>query len=260
MSFATAPDGAQLWYHVHPATVAGADRVTLLIAGQALGAQAWYPVVDRFRASGPVITYDHRGVGRSDDVFPAGGWSTRYSARDAAAVLDAAGVERAGVYGFSMGGRTAQWLAAEQPARVSRLVLGATTVGDRHGVRLPDAALRILVRSDRRALLEMFFTPDWLDTDPPEQEAILAAPRSLPAQRAHFAASMDHDAFAALSAVRAPTLVLHGEDDPLCLVDNARILGGAIDGARVITYPRLRHGYYLQEPRATADAALFLAG
>ncbi|MDF0531320.1 alpha/beta fold hydrolase [Tsukamurella sp. 8F] len=260
MSFATASDGAQLWYHVHPATVSGADRATLLIAGQSLGAKAWHPVVDAFRVLGPVVTYDHRGVGRSDDRFPDGGWSTRYGAQDAASVLDAAGIASAGVYGFSMGGRIAQWLAVEHPVRVSRLVLGATTVGDRRGVPLPEEALRILMRSDRRKLLEMFFTPGWLDADPPEAGAVLAAPRSLRAQRQHFGASMDHDAFAALSTVEAPTLVLHGADDPMCLPDNARILADAVGAARVVTYPGMRHGYYLEEPRATPDAVGFLAG
>ncbi len=258
MSFATAPDGAQIWYHVHPGLGAPASaRPTLLIAGQALGAASWLPVVDGFRALGPVITYDHRGVGRSDDVFPRG-WSTRDCARDAAAVLDAAGVESAGVYGFSMGGRAAQWLAADHPARVERLVLGATTVGDAHGVPRPEESLRILVRSDRRALLELFFTPGWLDAHPDAADAIVAAPRSLSAQRSHFAASTDHDAWHALAAVKSPTLVVHGADDRMCVAANAHILAGAIADAQLRVYPGVRHGFQLEVPSATDDAVAFL--
>ena len=56
--------------------------------------------------------------------------------RDAVAVLDGLGVERAHVYGHSLGGRIAQWVAADHPERVDRLVLGATTVGDRTGVQI----------------------------------------------------------------------------------------------------------------------------
>ncbi|GAA1086845.1 alpha/beta fold hydrolase [Tsukamurella strandjordii] len=262
MPFAVAPDGARLSYTVHTATPEATGPGLLLIAGQALGARSWAPLVDSLRAAGPVVVFDHRGVGESDDRFPRG-WSTRDCAADALAVLDTARADgaigqRADVYGFSMGGRAAQWLAADHPDRVRRLILGATSVGDRHGLARPDEVLRILVRSDRQALLELFFTPDWLPAHPEAAEAITAAPRSLPAQRSHFAASTDHDAAAALPLIVAPTLVLTGADDRMCLAGNAAILRDRISGAALRSYPGMRHGYHLQEPRATADALDFL--
>ncbi|WP_019202805.1 alpha/beta fold hydrolase [Tsukamurella sp. 1534] len=263
MPFAVTPDGSRLSYITHPAAPGATGPGLLLIAGQALGASSWDPVVDDLRAAGPVVVYDHRGIGESDDVFPRR-WSTRDCAVDALAVLDAAradGIlgEQADVYGFSMGGRAAQWLAADHPERVRRLVLGATTVGDRHGLPRPDEVLRILVRSDRQALLELFFTPDWLAGHPEAAEAILARPRSLPAQRAHFAASTDHDGWDASAAISAPTLVLHGAEDRMCPPRNAEILADRIRGARLRLYPGVRHGYQLQEPSATRDALAFLA-
>ncbi|KXO88673.1 hypothetical protein AXK56_10105 [Tsukamurella pulmonis] len=262
MPHATLPDGARLAYTVHPAAPGATGPGVLLLAGQALAGSSWAPVVEDFRAAGPVITFDHRGIGASDDVFPRG-WSTRDCAADALAVLDAARADGAlgdavDVYGFSMGGRAAQWLAADHPDRVRRLILGATTVGDAHGVPRPSEVLRILVRSDRRALLELFFTPDWLAANPGAAEAIIAQPRSLPAQRAHFAASTDHDAWAALPWIAAPTLVLHGAQDHMCPAENAGILHAAIAGARLRVYPGMRHGYHLQELAATADALEFL--
>ncbi|WP_336670196.1 alpha/beta fold hydrolase [Tsukamurella sp. USMM236] len=262
MPHATLADGARLAYTVHPAAPGASGPGVLLFAGQALAGSSWAPVVDDFRAAGPVITFDHRGIGASDDVFPRG-WSTRDCAADALAVLDAARADGAigdalDVYGFSMGGRAAQWLAADQPGRVRRLILGATTVGDAHGVARPSEVLRILVRSDRRALLELFFTPEWLAAHPEAAEAILAQPRSLPAQRAHFAASTDHDAAAALPWIEAPTLILHGADDRMCPAENAEILRAGIDGARMRVYRGVRHGYHLQEPAATVDALDFL--
>lgn len=267
MPHAILPDGARLAYEVHPAAPGATGPGVLLIAGQALAGCSWAPLIDAFRAAGPVITFDHRGIGTSDDVFPRR-WSTRDCAADALGVLDAARAEdavggrvvgdRVDVYGFSMGGRAAQWLAADHPDRVRRLILGATTVGDRHGVERPSEVLRILVRSDRRALLELFFPPDWLDAHPEIAEAIIARPRSLPAQRAHFAASTDHDGFDALPRIQAPTLVLHGADDHMCVAENAEILRAGIDGARLRVYPGVRHGYHLQEAQATVDALDFL--
>ncbi len=262
MPHATLPDGARLAYTVHPAAPGAAGPGVLLFAGQALGGASWAPLVDEFRAAGPVITFDHRGIGASDDVFPRG-WSTRDCAADALAVLDAARADGsigdlADVYGFSMGGRAAQWLAADHPDRVRRLILGATSVGDRHGVPRPSEVLRILVRSDRAALLDLFFTPEWARAHPEATEAILAQPRSLPAQRAHFAASTDHDGSAALPWIAAPTLVLHGAEDRMCPAGNAEILRAGIERARLRVYPGARHGYHLQEPAATADALEFL--
>ncbi|KXP15078.1 alpha/beta fold hydrolase [Tsukamurella pseudospumae] len=262
MPHATLPDGARLAYTVRPAAPGATGPGVLLFAGQALAGSSWDPVVDEFRAAGPVVTFDHRGIGDSDDAFPRR-WSTRDCAEDALAVLDAARAagaigDRVDVYGFSMGGRAGQWLAADHPDRVRRLILGATTVGDAHGVARPSEVLRILVRSDRRALLELFFTPDWLDGHPEAAEAILARPRSLPAQRAHFAASTDHDAAKALPWIEAPTLILHGAEDRMCLAENATILRDGIDGARLRVYPGMRHGYHVQEPKATVDALDFL--
>ncbi|TWS22050.1 alpha/beta fold hydrolase [Tsukamurella sputi] len=262
MPHATLSDGARLAYTVHPAATGATGPGLLLFAGQALAGSSWAPLIDDLRAAGPVITFDHRGIGASDDLFPRG-WGTRDCAGDALAVLDAARAAGAvgdavDVYGFSMGGRAGQWLAADHPDRVRRLILGATTVGDAHGVARPSEVLRILVRSDRRALLELFFTPEWLAGHPEAAEAILAQPRSLPAQRAHFAASTDHDGSAALPRITAPTLVLHGADDRMCPAENAEILGAGIAGARVRVYPGMRHGYHLQEPAATVDALDFL--
>ncbi len=262
MPHATTPDGARLAYTVRPAAPGATGDGVLLFAGQALAGSSWDPVADAFRAAGPVITFDHRGIGASDDLFPRG-WSTRDCAADALAVLDAARAdgavgERVDVYGFSMGGRAAQWLAADHPDRVRRLILGATTVGDAHGVARPSEVLRILVRSDRRALLDLFFPPQWLEENPETAEAILAQPRSLPAQRAHFAASTDHDAHEALPRIAAPTLILHGEDDRMCPAANAQILRDGIAGARMRIYPAARHGYHLHVPAATVDALDFL--
>lgn len=274
MPFALAADGARLAFTIYPA-LPGPDgdtprdtprdgrraggRPTLLIAGQALGRASWDPILPRLRAAGPVIAFDHRGVGASDDVFPRR-WTTREQAADAVAVLDAAGAERAAVYGFSMGGRAAQWLAADHADRVRALILGGTSAGDRIGVPRPEESLRILLRSDRRALLELFFTPQWLHAHPDRASAITAVPRSLPAQRAHFAASTDHDGAEALSAITAPTLILHGGDDRMCVADNARILGERIRGAETRIYPGARHGYHFEVEAAGTDTVEFLRG
>jgi pimeloyl-ACP methyl ester carboxylesterase len=71
--------------------------------------------------------------GRSD--APPGPYSTRQLAVDAVAVLDALGIERAHVFGVSMGGMIAQELALGFPERVDRLVLGSTQASTQAAVR-----------------------------------------------------------------------------------------------------------------------------
>ena len=123
-------DGAQLHYEI-----AGKGDPVLLIMGLGMASTAWWRTVPVLAKRLRVITFDNRGAGRSD--APRGPYTLAQLAADAVAVLDAAGEERAHVYGFSLGGMIAQELALRHPERVSKLVLGATTPGGRHH-ELPD--------------------------------------------------------------------------------------------------------------------------
>src|SRR4051794_10925164 len=102
---------------------AGEGTPLLLIAGLGLDGNSWRHSVPEFAKQFRVITFDHRGVGDSGPASPYS--STDDLADDAVAVLDAAGVGKALVYGFSLGGMVAQRLALRHPDRVIALVLGA---------------------------------------------------------------------------------------------------------------------------------------
>lgn len=253
MAVAQTPDNLRIWYDV---SGSGAQAV-LLIAGQAMSHRMWRGAAQTLGADRRVVCYDHRGVGSSESRFSTG-WSTRDFARDAVAVLDAVGIDRAHVIGHSMGGRIAQWVAADFPERVAALVLSATTVGDPQGVVRAPEATKALLAGTPESLLPMFASPSWLAAHADAAQEMLSEPSDVHARRAHFGASATHDGSTALPLIEAPTLVLHGEDDQLCPVGNARILADGIRGARVHVVPKGRHQFFDEFPETLRVVADFL--
>lgn len=245
MPYAHAPDGTALHYQLH-----GSGAPLLLLGGQSNSHHWWDAVRDDFAAVFTTVVMDHRGTGESDrpdtDTYSAPGF-----ARDVVAVLDDAGIERAHVYGTSMGGRVAQWLAADHARRVDRLVLGCTSPGAPHGVERGAAVRTALVQPDpraaRRALMELMYTPEWIAGAEAEGRALntLGDP-SMPsyAKRRHLRASSLHDAWEALPRIAAETLVVHGTDDLFNPAANAPLLAERIPGARMRLVQGARHAYF----------------
>src|SRR5262245_3599970 len=113
MPVASAPDGTRLYYEE-----TGAGEPLLLIAGNPNDHHLWDSIREDFADRYRVLVYDHRGTGQSDRPEDPIAYTTRQFARDATAILDAAGIDRAHVYGVSMGGGAAQWVAIDHADRV----------------------------------------------------------------------------------------------------------------------------------------------
>lgn len=253
--YAVAADGTRIAYQV-----AGSGRPLVLLAGQANDHTWWDPVRGDFHAGHRTVTIDYRGTGDSDK--PDVPYSTVGLADDVAAVLDALGVEVADVYGTSMGGRVAQWVAARYPRRVRRLVLGCTSPGGTHGVERTNDVRRALAGPARdAALADMMYTPAWRAAHPGPYPT-LGDPTMPPhAVRRHLVASNEHDAWDALPGIEAPTLILHGTDDVLAPPENAALLAGRIPDTRTHLFAGARHAYFHEcRPAASSRTLDFLDG
>lgn len=253
MPVATAPDAANLHWAEY-----GVGRPLVLLGAQALGEAAWRPLLPTLAQHHRVIVPSYRGVGESSAVFPAA-WTTRTIPDDVLCVLDAAGVSAAHVWGFSFGGRIAQWLAADHPGRVAGLVLTATTAGDRTGVpRNPEITSRML-HPQRRALADLFFTPPFLAANRELGATVTRTIREPATLRAHYQASQNHDAAEALGQIKAPTLITHGGADEICPPSNGQLLATRIPGARLRFTPQGRHAAHLEFPAVATAVLRFLA-
>lgn len=235
-------DGARLSW-----TVEGAGEPLLLIAGQATGRAGWDPVIPELSKTFRVIRFDHRGIAHSTEGN-LNRYSTRAFAEDTVAVLDAAGVQKAHIYGHSMGGRVAQWLAIDHADRVATLVLAATSAGGALGTSRDNAATQALTSGDPVRLQPLFFDEEWAGKHQEAVHSYFNAPACARVKSRHFIASRNHDTLSSLSTIHAPTLIIHGTEDLLTPLENALVLYKTIPRATLIKIAGGRHGIHLDHP------------
>ncbi|HUS24597.1 MAG TPA: alpha/beta hydrolase [Candidatus Binatia bacterium] len=196
-------------------------------------------------------------------------------ARDTVGLMDALGLKTAHLAGVSMGGMIAQVVAAKWPQRVASLALIMTTTGNPRlpGPRL-DLRLRLIQRpkaSDRETLVR-FSMETWRligsPQFPPDDKALRArCERSH--DRSSYRAGLARQTMAILASgsrvkllrhITAPTLVLHGADDPLVPVAGAHDLAKHIPHARLEIVPGMGHDLPPQLLPRIAKAVLGNAG
>ena len=209
--------------------VSGAGAALLLLPGLGVDVRDMRLLVKQFAENRTVVAVDNRGAGLSDK--PNKPYTIELMAADAVAVLDAAGIQRTSVLGFSMGGRIALHLALTYPQRVDKLVLIAT-------------GARTIPTWSRNML---FAISPHLPFGPKPRQPVFAFKR----QRA---ASQGYDARGRLKEVRAPTLILHGRTDRISPPKLAEELHAGIPASRLQWYDG-GHISPILKPTPITDAA-----
>ena len=241
------------------------DPPILLIAGMNASMDWWDDELCR-RLAGEgrhVIRYDHRDTGQST-CYPAGapGYTGQDVTTDAVAVLDGLGIPRAHVAGISMGGGIAQELGAQFPDRILSLTLMSTSPMDSVDAELPPMADHLKAQfadpppdpdwTDREAVIDHIVRVErgYAGSIPPDEARLRALAgraydrtRDMAASQQNHAAMDQGDGHAAdrLGTITAPTLVLHGTEDPLFPLGHGEALAGAIPGARLIALAGMGH-------------------
>lgn len=244
----------------------GKGAPVLLLMGLGYPSAMWYRTRPALAARYRTLAPDNRGTGRSD--MPPGPYPIALMAADAAAVLDAAGVESAHVYGISMGGMIAQEFALQYPRRVRSLILGCTSAGGPEAERAEPAArdllmMRTSLNAEEAAQAAIPFIYD--PATPRERiEEDLEVRRPWFPRREAYAAQLQGivawEAYSRLPGIKAPTLVIHGEHDRLVPPRNGALIAGRIPGAMLTILQNASHIFSTDQPEATQRALLdFLA-
>ena len=246
----------------------GAGEPVLLIQGLGWSGAMWFRLVPVLEPRFRVIRYDARGIGRSD--VPPGPYSIPLMASDAAAVLDAAGVDCAHVFGCSLGGVVAQEFALSYPDRVASLILccthpaGAEAVWpDQRVMDMLTARTTLSQEEAIRAATPVAYAPGTPAERIEEDIKVrLDIPTSGEGYSNQLAAGLGYPGtFSRLHQISVPTLIVHGDGDQMVPVANADILQGAISDARTRIIVGAGHVLMTDHPEALSTAMLeFLEG
>lgn len=235
--------------------VRGDGPPVLLIQGVGIHGAGWRPQVDALAVRYRCLTFDNRGMGRSQPIGAA--LSVEQMADDARALMDSQGWDSAHVIGHSLGGLVAQHLALSARDRVRSLALLCTFADGRAvapltwgmawlGLRMKFGTRRMR----RRAFLELLMPPAALAETDRDELAERLAPlfghdlaEHAPVTRMQLAAMRACDATPRLGELTGlPTLVVSAAHDQIAPPALGRALADAIPGARYVELSGAAHG------------------
>lgn len=201
-----------------------------------------------------VIVYDSRGIGESNASDKK--FSIELFADDAKGLLDALGIEKAHVLGWSMGTNVAQELVLRHPEKVKKLILYAADCGGKEMVQ-PEEPLKIVTDTsgtlkEREArVMKVLFPEEWLEGHPNIREFFpFPKERSVVENVNRQAQAMFEwqGSYSRLGEIKQPTLLITGTEDVIPPPINSFIIGEKIPGAWVAQIKGGGHGAMFQYP------------
>ncbi len=240
----------------------GSGPPLVVVNGFAATKDDWDPTfLDALARERELVLLDNRGMGESpDDGLP---FTIEDLAADVSGLIDALGLERPAVLGWSMGGFVALALALSEPARVSKLVLLSTSGGGELASpadadvleRLRDASGTPREQASR--LISLLFPPERAAAVDAEFGEIVAVARSrlepdLLGRQWEALERWERRDTSGVARISCPALVATGEDDVVFPAPNATALANAIPGAWLARFPHSGHGFMADHPSTLA--------
>jgi 3-oxoadipate enol-lactonase len=241
---------------------AGEGEPLILIMGLASTIDMWHRTKPLVAEHYRTILIENRGVGRSD--VPPPPYTIASMASDVAAVMDAAGIAKARVFGISMGGMIAQEFTLNYPERVQSLILGCTNFGGKH---LKTATPKVLDVLKSRGTMNpedaaRAMAPHTYDANTPKErveEDLQIRLQWFPTPEGYFGqlgAILSWESRERLDQINAPTMVIHGETDELVPPENGRMIADLIPNAKLLMLPNTSHIFMTDQPEISHEAIL----
>jgi 3-oxoadipate enol-lactonase len=214
----------------------------------------WQPLVAALARSHHLVSFDHRGHGRSP--VPDGSYEIADLGADVLALLDRLDLERVSYAGVSLGAMVGLWLAAYAPERVERLIcicgaayLPPAAAWAERAARVR-AAASVAVVAD--AVLERWFTPAYAAAHPDIVEWVGTMLRNSPPEGyASCCGAIERmDLRGDLSRIVTPTLAVGAAEDRAIAPAHAAAIAAAVPGARLTVLP---HGAHLAAIECAAE-------
>jgi 3-oxoadipate enol-lactonase len=240
--------------------VEGREDAPALMLSNSLGTNLhmWDDQAGEFAKHFRLIRYDRRGHGQSG--VPAGPYSMARFGKDVIAVLDALDIDKTNWCGLSMGGMVGQWLGANAPDRVEKLVLSNTNFYYADKAPWQD---RIKAVSEKGldalvdANMQRWFTAGFRNSAPRQmarmKEMFIAT--KVPGYVACCEAIRDMDFRSSNSRIAAPTMVIVGAQDPATPPSAGEAIAKQIPGAALVSLDAA-HISNMEQPKAYTEAVL----
>lgn len=247
----------QLNYMIH-----GEGPPVLGIMGFALDQRYWATTIQAVTATHSFITFDNRGTGESSKIPTT---SIDEMANDAARLLDFLEIEKAAIFGVSMGGAIAQRLALDHPEKLEALILGITWGRPIEFMRRQhEVARKVIEKGGPSDLVDIsmlrMFSPRFFEVGEEAIDRMLAAfyvqdlDEGMEAQvlSAQIDALDKHDTLSELGTISVPTLVFGGKMDVMVPGFASEELAATIPGAELTMF-ETGHGCMVEEMQAVNE-------
>jgi 3-oxoadipate enol-lactonase len=240
--------------------VEGREGAPALMLSNSLGTDLtmWNPQVKNFAEKFRLIRYDRRGHGQSG--APKGPYSMERFGRDVLAVLDALKIERTHWCGLSMGGMVGQWLGANAPGRIDRMIFSNTACyySDKD---LWNARIKLLrekgLTAIADAIIERWFTKGFRDRAPQTiagmRDILVKTPLEGYVGCCEAIRDMDHREM--LPKIKAPVLIIAGKQDLATTVENAEFIRARVPRSK-LTVIDAAHISNVEQPDIYTKTAL----
>lgn len=252
-------NGIGLYYEIH-----GRGEPLILAAGMGADHRSWFPQTREFKRHFTVITFDGRGIGKTDR--PSGLYSFGTLAADVIGLLDHLSLDRAHILGESLGGIVAQEVAIGYPRRVMKLILANTSVGRGVDMQVHPALMKayggpegateatfdpskVNVGKAMRAMIALSFNSRIYRLGMMLMATLYVKPSAFKGMAEQIQAISAHSTLDRLHLIQSPTLVITGTGDRIVPPGMSDILAGRIPNARLVKVEGGSHALHVEMKR-----------